>query len=62
MLDERPVVGGTVAGRHIMRTAEMRACDVSTMGGCKPGTETERVGTAPLISVNGLYRYPDSTW
>ena len=54
-----PVVGGTVAGGHIM-LAEMRACAVGGTGGCKPGTE--RVGLAPLTSINGLYRYPDFTW
>ena len=48
-----PSVGGTVAGRHIM-LVEMRACIVSGMGGCKPGAG--RVGSAPLTSVNGLFR------
>ena len=55
-----PVVGGTVAGRHIMPAVEMRACAVSETGGCKPGTG--RVGSAPLTSVNRLFRYPDFTW
>ena len=58
MPDERPV-GGTVVGGHIMRVAEMRTCTVGGMGGCKPGTE--RVSSAPLTSVNGLFRYPDFT-
>ena len=60
MSDERPVVGGTVAGGHIMLSAEMRACTVDGTGGCRPGME--RVGLAPLTSVNGLFRYPDFTW
>ena len=55
-----PVVGGTVAGGHMMLVAEVRACTVGEMGGCKPGTG--RVGSAPLTSVNGLFRYPDFTW
>ena len=41
MPDERPVVSGTVAGRHIMPVAEMRACTVGGTGGCKPGTDGE---------------------
>ena len=32
-----PVVGGTVAGGHIMLAVEMRACAVGETGGCKPG-------------------------
>ena len=59
MPDERPVVGGTVAGGHIMWTAEVRACVVGAMGGCK--LRTERVGWVPMTSVNGLFRYPDFT-
>ena len=55
-----PVVGGVVAGGHIMPLPKMRACAVGGTGGCKPGTE--RVGSAPLTSVNGLFRYPDFTW
>ena len=54
MPDERPVVGGTVADRHIMPATEIRACTVGGMGRCKSGTE--RVGSAPLTSVNGLFR------
>ena len=46
-----PAVGRTVAGRHIMPAAEMTACAVG-----------ERVGSAPLTSVNRLFRYPDFTW
>ena len=57
MPDERPVDGGTVAGRHIMSATEMRACTVSGKGGCKLGTE--KVGLAPQTSVNGLFRNPD---
>ena len=60
MPDEKAVIGGTVAVRHIMPAAEIRECAVGWTGGCKPGTE--RVGTAPLTSINGLFRYPDFTW
>ena len=60
MPDERPVASGTLAGGHIMLAVEMRACAVGGTGGCKPGTE--RVGSAPLTSINGLFRYPDFTW
>ena len=60
MLDERPVVGGTVTGWYIMWTVERRACVVGAMGGCKLGTE--KVGSAPLTSIIGLFRYPDFTW
>ena len=38
MPDERSVVGGMVAGGHVMQTAEIRACAVGEMGGYKPGT------------------------
>ena len=57
MLDERPVVGWTVEGGHIMTAAEMRACAVGRTGGCKLGKE--RVGSAPLTGANGFFRYPD---
>ena len=35
---------------HIVPAAEMRACAISRMGGCKPGTE--RVGSAPMTSTS----------
>ena len=52
-----PTVGGTkaVAGGHIMPVAMMVAPAVGGTGGCKPGTE--RVGLAPLTSVNGLFTW-----
>ena len=57
-----PVVGvtETVAGGHIMLVAMTVAPAVGGMGGCGPGME--RVGSAPLTSVNRLFRYPDFTW
>ena len=56
-----PTVGGTktIAGRYIMPVAVMVVPTVGGTGGCKPGTE--RVGSAPLTSVNGLFRNPDFT-
>ena len=57
-----PVVGRTerAGGGHIIPVAVMVAPAVGGTGGCKPGTE--RVSSAPLTSVNGLFRYPDVTW
>ena len=45
---------------HIMPVAVMVAPAVCGTGGCKPGTE--RVSSAPLTSVNGLFRNPYFTW
>ena len=44
---------------HIMPVAVMEAPTVCGTGGCKTGTE--RVGSAPLTSINGLFRNPDIT-
>ena len=57
-----PAVGETerVGGGHIMPVAVMVALAVGGTGGCKLGME--RVDSAPLTSVNRLFRYPDVTW
>ena len=57
-----PAVGMTerAAGGHIMPVAMMVEPAVFRMGGYKPGTE--RVGSAPLTSVKGRFKYPDFTW
>ena len=45
---------------HIMLVAVMMAPAAGGTRGRKPGRET--VGTAPLTSLNGLFRDPDFTW
>ena len=59
---EAPAVGVTerAGGGHIMPAVVMVAPAVCETGGCKLGAE--RVGSAPLTSVNGLFRNPDFTW
>ena len=51
-----------VGGGHVMPVAVTAAPApaVGGTGGSNPGTET--VGSAPLTSVNGLFRNPDFTW
>jgi len=44
-----------------MPVAVMMAPSAGGTRGRKPGKE-ETVGTAPLTSLNGLFRNPDFTW